>query len=474
MPFAEAADYRFNPFDLTKVWPKGDYPLIEVGKMTLNRNPENFFAEVEQSTFKPANLVPGTGLSPDKMLMARIFSYHDTHLHRVGVNHEQLPINAPHAEVNSYTRDGHMTYRNDGNVPNYAPNTKGGPEAAGPEHGADLGWDVEAAELGRYANRKHAEDDDFVQARTLYNEVMEDVNREALVEGIVGHASKPEVTDDMHERVIAYWANVDADLGAKVAAGLGKDNGQGSNGSGPASPEATRAAGRAREPRLGAAGRAARSSIWAGVLEHVGPGVAAELVAARVGLALAVAVLLPAVPGVVEGEAVQLDGDRCSGQRQSTRCPPAGRFVTGSGRRSARSSARKADSSRLSATFSSPLITSRRPAAPAALGRRAGTALDLAGVVAVAHAGFVACAGQVVDGQPARDVDQRRGHGDGGDAARRAAWSPAPTTAGHARDAPLPRGDHLGLGRSALHQPVPPRGGAPSEDRPGATGQNGG
>ncbi|HYI35096.1 MAG TPA: catalase [Thermoleophilaceae bacterium] len=239
MPFAEAADYRFNPFDLTKVWPKGDYPLIEVGKMTLNRNPENFFAEVEQSTFKPANLVPGTGLSPDKMLMARIFSYHDTHLHRVGVNHEQLPINAPHSEVNSYTRDGHMTYRNDGNVPNYAPNTRGGPAAVGPEHGADLGWDVEAAELGRYANKKHAEDDDFVQARTLYNEVMEDVNREALVEGIVGHASKPEVTGDMHERVIAYWANVDAGLGAKVAAGLGKGNGQGANGSGPASPEAT-------------------------------------------------------------------------------------------------------------------------------------------------------------------------------------------------------------------------------------------
>ena len=132
-----------------------------------------------------------------------------------------------------------MTYRNAGNVPNYAPNTKGGPAAVGAEQGADLGWDVEAAELGRYANQKHAEDDDFVQARTLYNEVMEDVNREALVEGIVGHASAPEVTDAMHERVIAYWASVDADLGAKVAAGLGKDNGQGSNGSGPASPEAT-------------------------------------------------------------------------------------------------------------------------------------------------------------------------------------------------------------------------------------------
>ena len=93
MPFAEAADYRFNPFDLTKVWPKGDYPLIEVGRMVLDRNYENFFAEVEQSSFSPANLVPGMGLSPDKMLMGRVFSYHDTHLHRIGANYEQLPIN---------------------------------------------------------------------------------------------------------------------------------------------------------------------------------------------------------------------------------------------------------------------------------------------------------------------------------------------------------------------------------------------
>ena len=95
MPFADAADYRFNPFDLTKVWPHGDYPPIQVGRMVLDRNPENFFAEVEQAGFSPANLVPGIGLSPDKMLMGRIFSYHDTHLHRIGPNYEQLPINSP-------------------------------------------------------------------------------------------------------------------------------------------------------------------------------------------------------------------------------------------------------------------------------------------------------------------------------------------------------------------------------------------
>ena len=239
MPFEEAADYRFNPFDLTKVWPKSDYPLIPVGRLTLNRNPENFFAEVEQASFNPSNLVPGTGLSPDKMLMGRIFSYHDTHLHRVGPNYEQLPINAPKSEVNSYNKDGHMTYRHAGDQPVYAPNSKGGPEAAGPEHGADLGWGVEAGELARYAYEKHAEDDDFGQPGTLYRDVMDDGNRQALVDGIVGHASAPEVTEPMKERVVAYWANVDQDLGARVAAGLGTSNGQGSNGSGPASEEAT-------------------------------------------------------------------------------------------------------------------------------------------------------------------------------------------------------------------------------------------
>ncbi len=231
MPFEEAAGYRFNPFDLTKVWPKGDYPLIPVGRLTLDRNPENFFAEVEQATFKPANLVPGTGLSPDKMLMARIFSYHDTHLHRVGVNHEQLPINAPKAPVSTYNKDGSMTYRHAGDQPVYAPNSTGGPEAGGAEQGADLGWDVEAGELARYAYEKHAEDDDFVQARTLYNEVMGEAGQQALVDGIVDHAGAPEVGAPMTERVIAYWASVDPALGARVAEGLGRgSNGSGSNG----------------------------------------------------------------------------------------------------------------------------------------------------------------------------------------------------------------------------------------------------
>ena len=198
--------------------------------MVLDRNPANFFTEVEQAGFAPSNLVPGIGLSPDKMLMGRIFSYHDTHLHRIGPNHQQLPINAPKVPVHSYNKDGSMTYRHSGDQPVYAPNSLGGPQAD-TGRGADIGWPVEAGELGRYAYEKHAEDDDFGQAGTLYRDVMSDVDREHLVGNIVGHASE-NVTDDMQLRVIAYWSSVDADLGARVAAGLGHSNGSGSGSDG--------------------------------------------------------------------------------------------------------------------------------------------------------------------------------------------------------------------------------------------------
>ena len=223
MPYADAADYRFNPFDLTKVWPQGEYPLIEVGRMVLDRNPANFFAEVEQASFNPSNLVPGTGLSPDRMLMARIFSYHDTHLHRIGPNYEQLPINRPQCPVHSYNKDGSMTYHHAGDQPVYAPNSYGGP-AADPARGAEIGWDVDAAEIGRTAYEKHADDDDFSQPGTLVREVMGDAERDALVSAIVGHASD-DVSTPMQLRVIAYWSRVDPQIGARVAAGLGHGNG---------------------------------------------------------------------------------------------------------------------------------------------------------------------------------------------------------------------------------------------------------
>jgi catalase len=217
MPIADAADYRFNPFDLTKVWPHGDYPLIKVGRMLLDRNPENFFAQIEQAAFEPANLVPGIGASPDKMLQGRLFSYPDTHRYRIGPNYLQLPVNQPKSEVHSYNRDGHMAYLNGGD-PNYAPNSYGGPVA---DPAAELPtWQVEAGEIVRNAYTLHSEDDDFGQPGTLYREVLDDAARARLASNVAGHLSNG-VVEPVLSRALTYWRNVDADLGARIAAGLG-------------------------------------------------------------------------------------------------------------------------------------------------------------------------------------------------------------------------------------------------------------
>ncbi|MDB5789275.1 catalase [Caballeronia mineralivorans] len=126
MPEAEAATYHVNPFDLTKVWSKKDYPLIEVGVMELNRNVDNFFAEVEQAAFSPATIVPGISFSPDKMLQGRLFSYSDAQRYRLSVNYSQIPINAPKCPFHSYHRDGLMRVDgNGGGATPYEPNTRG-------------------------------------------------------------------------------------------------------------------------------------------------------------------------------------------------------------------------------------------------------------------------------------------------------------------------------------------------------------
>lgn len=122
----QALKMPYNPFDLTKVWYKKDFPLIEVGYLELNRNPENYFAEVEQSAFNPANIVPGIGFSPDKMLQGRLFSYGDAQRYRLGVNHNQIPVNAPRSPFNSYHRDGQMRVNNNaGSTLGYEPNSYG-------------------------------------------------------------------------------------------------------------------------------------------------------------------------------------------------------------------------------------------------------------------------------------------------------------------------------------------------------------
>jgi catalase len=232
MPFEEAKTYRFNPFDLTKVWPHGDYPLIEVGKMTLDRNVTDFHTEMEQAAFEPNNLVPGIGLSPDKMLLARGFSYADAHRARLGVNYKQIPVNAPHAPVHSYSKDGVGRTVNVTD-PVYAPNSYGGPKAD-PSRTDGAGLWAADGEMVRQAYTLHAEDDDWGQAGTMVREIMDDAARGRLASNIIGHATDG-VTPEVQKRVVEYWTNVDKDLGAKVAAGIQGSSGAGSNGDGGAS-----------------------------------------------------------------------------------------------------------------------------------------------------------------------------------------------------------------------------------------------
>ncbi|WP_422934003.1 catalase [Sinomonas sp. P47F7] len=220
MPYEDAKTYRYNPFDLTKTWSKKDYPLLKVGTMTLNRNPENYFAQIEQAAFAPSNFVPGIAASPDKMLQARIFSYADAHRYRVGTNHAQLPVNAPKNEVRNYSQDGAARYHfNAPTTPVYAPNSTGGPAAAEPTNPGG-GWENDGA-LTLAAHSLHAEDGDFVQPGILYREVFDDAARARFLQTIAG-AVGGVANADIKERAIQYWTNVDAELGAKLRAELGK------------------------------------------------------------------------------------------------------------------------------------------------------------------------------------------------------------------------------------------------------------
>jgi catalase len=215
MPFGDAPDYRFNPFDLTKVWPHGDYPLIEVGRMTLNRNPDNYFVHIEQAAFEPSNMVPGIGPSPDKMLLGRLFSYPDTHRYRIGPNYSQLPPNRPHSPVRSYAKDGPMRYEAADTGAVYAPNSYGGPTADVAQFGDIAGWRT-AGEMVREAYALHSEDDDWGQPGTMVREVLDDAARDRLVSNISGHLMQG-VTRPVVERALLYWRNVDKELGDRIA-----------------------------------------------------------------------------------------------------------------------------------------------------------------------------------------------------------------------------------------------------------------
>ncbi|MFC6152200.1 catalase [Nocardioides yefusunii] len=217
MPYADAKDYRFNPFDLTKVWPHGDYPLQEVGRLTLDRNVTDYHSEIEQAAFQPNNMVPGTGLSPDKMLLARGFSYADAHRARLGVNYEQIPVNRPKSPVNSYSKDGAMRIDLAAD-PVYSPNSYGGPAPDVEKYPEDAVWHSDG-ELVRSAYTLHAEDDDWGQAGTLVREVMDDAARQRLVDNAAGHLADG-VSEPILERAFEYWRNVDTEIGDRIAAAV--------------------------------------------------------------------------------------------------------------------------------------------------------------------------------------------------------------------------------------------------------------
>src|SRR5271168_2166459 len=216
MPCEEAKTYRFNPFDITKVWPHGDYPLTEVGRYTLDRNPVDYHTEIEQLAVAPSNLVPGIGPSPDKLLLGRLFSYPDAHRARLGVNFTQIPVNAPIAPVHSYSKDGIGRVHNVSD-PVYFPNSKGGPQADS-EHNQPPSWYADG-EFLRTAYEQHAEDDDWSQPGTLVREVMDDAARDRLVSNIVG-ALLAGVTEPVLQRAFWYLGNVDKELGERVEKGV--------------------------------------------------------------------------------------------------------------------------------------------------------------------------------------------------------------------------------------------------------------
>ncbi|MGV8862026.1 MAG: catalase [Pseudomonas sp.] len=214
MTEAQAAAHHENPFDVTKTWSQKEYPLIEVGEFELNRNPQNYFAEVEQAAFAPSNMVPGVGLSPDRMLQGRVFAYADAQRYRVGTNHQQLPINAPKSPVNSYQRDGAMSFgSNGGGTPNYEPNSYADAPKQAPRY-AEPGLAL-TGEATRYDHRQDG--DYFSHAGALFN-LMDDAQKALLIGNIAGAMAG--VTADVVQRQLQYFYKADPAYGEGVAKAL--------------------------------------------------------------------------------------------------------------------------------------------------------------------------------------------------------------------------------------------------------------
>lgn len=216
MPDADAEKYRFNIFDVTKVWPHGDYPLIDVGKLVLNKNPINYFAEIEQAAFSPGNFVPGIEPSFDKMLMGRLFSYHDTHRHRLSGNYTQIPVNCPYrAKVRNGQRDGIMVVNgNQGNLPNYEPNS------FAPFKTSERSEQSTLNVRGRIARYKpNHPNSDFVQPGALFSKAMSDKDRDHLISNMSGHLKN--AVQFIQERQVRVLAKCHPEYGKRIAQQLG-------------------------------------------------------------------------------------------------------------------------------------------------------------------------------------------------------------------------------------------------------------
>ena len=203
----------WNPFDLTKVWPHADFPRHPVGILELNRNPENYHAEVEQVAFSPSNIVPGLGYSPDKMLQGRLFGYHDAQLYRVGTNHQHLPVNAPRCPFSNQQRDGQMAIANGGAAQNYANVNAAGTAPSGFGHG-DAGWELSGT-AGRFDAR--GTEDDFTQAGNLFR-ILPPQEQQNLFNNLAGPLSQ--VSAEIQQRQLAHFDKADAAYGAGVRAAL--------------------------------------------------------------------------------------------------------------------------------------------------------------------------------------------------------------------------------------------------------------
>ncbi len=215
MPEADAEKTPYNPFDLTKVWPHGDYPLIEVGTVKLDRNPDHYFAEIEQASFSPSNVVPGIGFSPDKMLQARLFSYADAHRYRVGTHYEALPVNRPKSQVHTYHADGAMRFDSPkGKDAYYEPNSFDGPVEQKSAQEPPLRIDGDA---DRYNHREG--NDDYSQVRDLF--ILLGAEQQQRLFGNIAAAMQG-VPEHIVDRQVAEFNKVDPAYGAGVEAALRK------------------------------------------------------------------------------------------------------------------------------------------------------------------------------------------------------------------------------------------------------------